>query len=295
MARTPTDPTKAQVWITKGLDDLDFEFYFPQGPKGDAGGFTLGTALDNVSDTGTGKYNLNDVVVSGIYRMTATNDGLLLRNYPRNYDTGILEVFERVPGQTILQVWHSINQTARLKYERTYVTGVWSPWRLYTTTRVDQTAGRAMYVFDDLNGREQLVYGDTGMREVSSLVNAAFFDSSGVTRQLFIRRTNNLVSVSGQMLSTASTSSVSALTIPNGFRPQSVVEATCLNIRSASSWARVNTAGGGANTMSLISGPNAANGGFIAGDVFNIGVTWMTNDTWPSSLPGNASGGVANI
>ncbi|AXC38649.1 hypothetical protein QCN37_gp23 [Arthrobacter phage Tatanka] len=299
MAQTPTDPTKAQVWITKGIDDLDFEFYFPQGPKGDAGGFTLGTALDNTIDTGTGKYNLNDVIVSGIYRLTATVDGLLIRNYPRNYDTGILEVFERVPGQTVIQVWHCINQTARIKYERTYVTGTWSPWRLYTSSRVDQTAGRAIYMFDDINGREQLVYGDTGLRSMPLPANV----TSGVW---YLRREGSKVSLYTQLTGINNNTGqdlhgydvMAAGSIPVGFQPPVSVPLTGFGRVGVSNQRQPLMAflyGNG--RIALEKDETNTNGAIINNTAasFYFSVTYDTTQSWPTTLPGTASGGIPNI
>ncbi|WGH21714.1 minor tail protein [Arthrobacter phage Inked] len=296
MARTPTDPTKAQVWVTKGIDDLDFEFYFPQGPKGDAGGFTLGTALDNVTDSGTGKYNLNDVVTSGIYRMTATNDNLLIRNFPRNYDTGILEVFERVPGQTVVQLWHTINQTGRILYERTFVTGTWTPWRAFTSTRVDQTAGRAFYQFDDVNGREQLVYGDTGVRQIKNdIIVANGWDAA--SSNVYLRRVGNVVELRFDVYTSP------AGTIPTvpeflnmavGFRyPNNGSHADFMCYSEPVGNTTIGTVIGrhnGSTMQFLVAGRMPSNVRFVRG-----GSTWITSDPWPTTLPGTAVGTIPNI
>ncbi|UUG69269.1 hypothetical protein SEA_SCIENCEWIZSAM_25 [Arthrobacter phage ScienceWizSam] len=267
MAQTPTDPTKAQVWITKGIDDLDFEFYFPQGPKGDPGGFTLGTPLDNTVNTGTGKYDLNDVLTNGIYRLTATVDNLLARNYPRNYDTGILEVFERVPGQTVIQVWHTLNQTARMRFERTYVTGTWSPWRLYTSTRVDQTAGRSMYVFDDINNREQLIWGDTGWRNISQ---------SPETNTTFMRRIGSMVQLQFTNHACPGGNYVFPLQIPAGFRPSITLEAP---------YRQGAMAYGNTKMVGLSSSGNITFWGSLL-DTVSTSAVFMTSDPWPTTLPG---------
>ncbi|AZS11109.1 hypothetical protein SEA_WAWA_2 [Arthrobacter phage Wawa] len=285
MARTPDDPTKAQVWIDN-TDPLNpkFEFYFPRGSKGEPGGFNLGTALDNAVDTGTGRYNLNDVMTSGIYRMTATNDNLLIRNFPRNYDTGILEVFERVPGQTLIQVWHSININSRITFERSYVNG-WQPWQMYSSTRVSQAAGRAFYQWNDVALQEQLIYGDTGWRDMSSLlVNGWTLGTGGA---LQVRRVGYQVYWRAYNLNgSAATSSVFVM-IPAGFGYETYNNRLpTTDGTSVTSVLVNNTTGIGANVAVPIATAFASN--------FS-NWNYPTVQVWPASLPGSASGGIPNI
>jgi len=284
MAFTPTDPLKAEVRVIGEAPNQSLDFYIPRGPKGESGGITLGTPLDNVTDTGVGRFNLNDVTTSGVYRMTATNDNLLIRNYPRNYDTGVLVVLERVPGQTITQVWHTINQTGRTVYERTYVTGTWSPWRAFNSTRVDQVAGRAIYQFDDVNGREQLIYGDTGERSLTadSLAPVAGW---GAFR---LRRNGQLVTlnIQGMDLTNVAFGGDILASIPAGFRPS--VD-TRFSFAAESSYATVRFIASTAGALQMAAKATGAVL-YVSGTV-----TWVTNQVWPTTLPGVAVGTIPNI
>lgn len=170
MAFTPIDPTKAEVRNTGTPTDPVFEFYFPQGPKGDAGGFTYGTVL--------GTSNLNDIVVPGIYvqRDSSGNSSGPLRNYPLPvggygtvlvYATSVADVIQKFYPQYYTNAYDGRNF-----YQRNRSNGVWSPWRAHNSTRVDQTAGRAIYQWDELNGREQIIFGDTGWRDMWNAVLA---------------------------------------------------------------------------------------------------------------------------
>lgn len=284
MARTPTDPTKAQVWVTKGMDDLDFEFYFPQGPKGDPGGISLGTPLDTTTDSGTGKFNLNDVKVSGVYRMMATvSSGLAVRNYPRDSDTGILVVYERVTGQTLIQEWRSISQQGRGVYVRNMTTtDTWTPWRFMPTSRVDQTAGRAIYQWDDLNNREQLVYGDTGWRNI-------IMQSVSQVGNMHIRRNGHLVTLNvvGYSMSAASVNGNYGIFFAGGqlagFTPG--VTGRCVATTSAGVVRIIDIVPTNAE-MRIFDGTLAA---------YSWSMTWPTNDAWPTSLPGTAVNNIPNL
>lgn len=243
------------------------------GTKGDPGGFVLGTALDNAVDTGVGRFNLNDVLTSGIYRMTATNDNLLARNYPRNYDTGILEVFERVPGQTVIQVWHSLNINGRIKFERCYVNG-WQPWYAYSSQKVNQTVGRTISTWNDANLQDQMIYGDTGERDI------AVSHGNGTFAALKLRRVGSLVEltavgwqyVAGNML---------AVSLPAGYRNNNTKQATALRMDTLAVLG-VNIPANSGNPLVYGSPP--------AGTLINFSASWLTIDNWPSSLLGSASG-----
>ncbi|QFG13634.1 hypothetical protein PBI_SHEPARD_24 [Arthrobacter phage Shepard] len=283
MAQTPTDPTKAQVWITKGIDDLDFEFYIPQGPKGDPGGITLGTLIPASA-------NLNDYKTSGVYRKLAPAEATQLLNFPKEALAGVLRVYERATDFG-WQEYEGLTagQEARVLYRRTFVAGVWSPWRAMVTNRVDQTAGRAIYQWDDINSREQLIYGDTGQRSV--VTDQAWVDAltgSGLTlagsQIARVRRVGNLVELNWAFDKTATGSVTCTAGFPLGFRPSSVWNA--LGLTSSMGLTRAYN-GGGATPMIYQSGNTTQ---------LNVTacLTYTTTDAWPTSLPGTAVGGIPN-
>lgn len=297
MTFVPLDPTKAEVRATQVGGQLDFDFYIPRGSKGEPGGFTLGTALDNAVDSGNGRFNLDDVKTSGIYRMTATNDNLLIRNYPRNYDTGILEVFERVPGQTIIQVWHSLNINSRVTFERGYVNG-WQPWRMYASTRVDQTAGRAIYQWNDTALQDQLVYGDTGLRQMA-------LPSHVTAGNWFIRRHNYDVYIYIQFTAINNNAGQDAHTyevlpagsIPVGFQPPVSVPISGFGRIGAANQRQPLTAFlYSAGRIALEKDETNAGGAIINNSAasFYFGIHYTTTQAWPTVLPGSASGSIPN-
>ncbi|ALV45842.1 hypothetical protein MB46_10455 [Arthrobacter alpinus] len=264
-----------------------------QGGKGDPGGFTTGTVLGDVS--------LDTITTPGLYRQGTSAFCTTANKYPiaGSNGTGVLEVIQQgtIPANGILQRYTPVwgNASGKIMFERTLFSSSWTGWQAFTSTRTDQTAGRAIYQWDELNNREQLIYGDTGIRRATpTLVNNAFFDVSDSVRFMFISRTGKEVEVSGQLLATASFSTVSAVAIPTGFRPKSLVESTALQIRGSTALVRAN-APAVSNALSVITVPGSPLGGVVAGDIINITARWLTDDPWPTTLPGTASGSIPNL
>lgn len=281
MAQTPTDPTKAQVWITKGIDDLDFEFYFPQGPKGDPGGFTTGTQLLN--------NNLNAITVNGLYRQDNSANATLVNNYPVTAP-GVMQVMERSAG-SIVQVYYTITGTptyeARTHYVRVLQATVWSPWRTFASTRVDQTAGRAIYQWDELNNREQLIYGDTGWRNMNAIVDPNFVPE-GVGVQL--RRIGNRVTcdVRGKLTAVPTVPTQQLImAIPVGFRGVNYAV-----YPSGISGTSVISMGYPSNNIDLYLYSTA---NFVNASTRIAQASWTTDEVWPTTLPGTANGTIPNL
>jgi hypothetical protein len=284
MAFTPTDPTKAEVRVVGTYPNQTLDFYFPSGPKGDPGGITLGTDL--------GTADINQIVTPGVYRLPSTQTGLLLRNFPRDTDTGILIVHNRTADSaTATQEWQPImNGTASIgRFIRTRNTSTWGPWKFIPVQRVDQTAGRAIYTWDDVNNREQIIYGDTGWRDVTSSILAPF-----TVNGLRLRRNLNRVTIQWDSLSSPPAApSGSAFTAPAGFTVsnrdpsyfgRSTIQQAANSIGNLWSF--------GWNSASLI--PQQCVGSWFSSLYFNGGFTYLTDDPWPTTLPGTAVGTIPN-
>lgn len=259
----------------------------PVGPKGDPGGIVQ-AAVAAATDC-------NNILIEGAYRLTDGTTGKLALNYPKDYFIGSLIVLARTVSTRLTQIAYpqfGDGSEGRVHYERgQYSNGTWTAWRVYSSTRTDQTAGRAFYQWDDLNNREQLAYGDTGLREVSSLVNAAFFDNTGATRKIHLRRYGSQVEMTGQFLLTASTSDVGAITVPSGYAPQYIVNGYVTAIGGTTRLIRVYSLVG-SSVINLKADIGGA--GLVAGDVCSVTLTWQTLQAWPTSLPGAASGTIPN-
>ncbi len=264
----------------------------PQGPigaKGDPGGFTLGTLLT--------VENLNTVMTPGIYRKSTTGTGLLALNFPADTDSGVLLVHVRLTDATVYQEYHTWNRLSagsRGYYIRTLNAGSWSAWQFVATQRMDQTAGRALYTWDSLNDREQLVYGDTGLRVVSAALTA---DWLGAGSAAYIRRVGQIVTLQYDIKPTvADTTPANGnfYILPLGFRvsqfgssADTVVSGERLAINTVTPLIQRLDAAGFVSILVASRAPTDLK--FVRGMV-----SWHTLDAWPTTLPGTASGSIPN-
>lgn len=264
------------------LSDLEYMFWAAIrngsvgtiGAKGDPGGFTSGTVL--------GISNLNDIKTAGIYRQASGVDATAARNYP-SLREGILLVHEISGTGFLVQEYIPFTQETRVTYRREFFNPTWSPWRAFTSERVNQTAGRAIYQWDDVNNREQLVYGDTGER----VMTADTVYTVAAWGSFRLRRIGTKVTLNIQgMDMTDPGANPNILTLPDGFRPAFDVRTT---FHAETSFAQVRLFIGTLGQLSIASRQS----GSVA--VVNGIVTYDTNDAWPTTLPGTASGTIPNL
>ncbi|AZS07980.1 hypothetical protein SEA_GREENHEARTS_1 [Arthrobacter phage GreenHearts] len=243
------------------------------GTKGDPGGIVLGTLI-------TGPADLNDYKTPGVYRTTTTANIL---NLPWAF-VGTLTVWQN--NNATPMFWQEYTPVtsggAQVYWRRAFgPTQVWGPWRSYTSTRVDTTAGRAIYQWDDLNLREQLMYGDTGFRQLTL--------ENGYLGGLYLRRWGSMVNLTGTITRPVggSLNGIFYSQIHIGFRPQNSnwVHHPVRHSNNAAwfSFYRKYTEFTFENST----------GDSDAAQV-RIDVTWMTVDPWPTVLPGIASGTIPN-
>jgi hypothetical protein len=267
------------------LADLEYRFWTglkngtigTVGAKGDPGGIVKGTTIG-------GTTSLDTLKADGVYFSAETGRGTAL-GYPHvNRTAGVLivnswwqdglDVIQTFTAAQVMTGGPTYNVPATT-WQRTLQNGVWSSWRTQTTQRIDQTAGRAIYHFDGVNNREQLIYGDTGWREVPVL--------SGTIAWARIRRSGNTVHV--WISSWANGTSADIIDLPVGFRTgtNSMVGVfgnradvpVPVNINGPSALIQC-TAGASATPLST---------------VFN----YMTLESWPTALPGTAFGTIPNL
>lgn len=140
--------------------------------------------------------------------------------------------------------------------------------------RVSETAGRVVTVWDQINKRDQLIYGDTGERDVSSLL----LDATG---EVFLRRSGTAVTftLSG-VTPNADVGTYTLMNLPGGFRPSSA---------SIKAWLAPDANGSAAQKSTFV---------YRAGRVliysaektnqYRHTFTFHTDDPWPTTLPGTA-------
>ena len=137
---------------------------------------------------------------------------------------------------------------------------------------VDNAVGRTVKLWDTLNQRDQLIYGDTGQRDVSASIAAGYTNTAGTA---ILRRNGNIVTLTINSLgrSEVGTGNVTVLTLPSGFRPEANrYDWTFRDLRCAAL-----TSG-----VVYITAPSTP--------VDYLSFTFATNDDWPTSLPGSAIG-----
>lgn len=262
----------ATVTVRGTPENPIFDFDIPQGEKGDPGGLTDGTAL--------GSADLNTIVASGVYIQTSA----IGSNYPVGSPLGTLIVHRNLAGTRIVQYFHShnINFAGRVTFMRGYVDGVWRPWTTLASQRVDQTAGRAIYTWDDVNHREQLVWGDTGLRQITA--------DNGYVGAVNLRRVGNLVTCTATISRPpgGSLNGIFLTAVPAGFGPD-VTSWVYQPVRHNSgtgwfSFYRKNT------ELSFVDST-----GDVDGSQVRFSSSWSTLQAWPTTLPGVASGSIPNL
>jgi len=277
MTLIPDDPAKAQAWLRGvGTPDMQLDLYIPRGNKGDPGGIVFGTDI--------GPANLDTITASGVYRQTNGSYVTALNNYPAVGGIGVLMVLSAFGDNTRLvqmfeRMTSDVNQTGRITWRRTLYAGVWSPWRSYASSRVDQTAGRALYAWDDVNSREQLIYGDTGWRDVKALTINGWSSTS-----LLIRRVGSAVSLVGSVSATAATSD-HYMPLQAGFAPAA---GGYHGVASSTAVPPVFRPLGTDGTNHYVTSGGTSG-------TYNIQANYMTVSSWPTTLPGTASGSIPNL
>lgn len=136
---------------------------------------------------------------------------------------------------------------------------------------VKETAGRTVSVWDYLNQREQMIYGDTGLRSLP-------LGASQTSGKLLIRRVGNTVffNIDEAVFDATGTHSIPRL--PTGFRPEGVNHSWM--------WSNGNAVGG---IVSLSATAYPGLYGYVAGNIARCAMTYQTSQPWPTTLPGVAA------
>lgn len=132
--------------------------------------------------------------------------------------------------------------------------------------KISEVAGRTITVWDYLNNREQLIYGDTGDRDLSSMLPA------GATAvRCGLRRTGNVCTLTMYDVKMLANGSGNFFVIPSGFRPTMQVS---------------NTAQGLSSRIQATQAGNVQGYNWTAATSIYGSLVWQTSDPWPTTLPG---------
>lgn len=241
--------------------------------KGDPGGFSAATDL--------GTADLNTIVTPGLYRVTQGANVNVALNYPVTVNATAVMLVYAVSATNVVQRFEfTIGTLARrVEWHRTSSTGgaTWTSWDAFARQRVDSTAGRVIYTFDDVNFRDQLIYGDTGRRDISSICSGTF--SGG---KLSIRRVGHTVDLYCVAYVPGVTGQFNMLesSLPVGFRPSN----------SRNFWGFQNSqpisvaVGFDGSTINMTTVGSSY--------LVSFSISYTTTDAWPTALPGVADGGM---
>lgn len=139
---------------------------------------------------------------------------------------------------------------------------------------VEQSAGRVVKVWDYLNNRDQMIYGDTGSRKISS----AFPDR--VSGESYIRRSGNVVTMDlDLMVLSGSGTYTHAGLVPYGFRPTGLAYGIAMHLNAAVDMHRYNISSAGNWSLYY----------YTTGKALRSTLSWITSDPWPTALPGVAA------
>lgn len=252
------------------------------GPKGDTGatgpqgihGYTITSLADATTDPDTLK-------TSGMWRYLSTA-GAHAAKLPQS-QVGVLQVLDRSNGQAnrVFQEYHvqAAGGPQRVFYRRFFDGGSWTAWAAFTETRVSEAAGRAIYAWDATNHREQMIYGDTGWRDVSSLL------VNGWKGIVHMRRTLHDVKLQIVSLSAAEATSGTFMVAPTGFQ----LGLTSLgNVRG---FVFSNTNPITMRSVNISGSATVSVTQYTTADVQLLGsFEWSTHQPWPTVLPGTATG-----
>ncbi len=233
----------------------------------------LGAAVNTVVDINTyrtpGRYRIQAAATASAGLPVAT--------------AGVLDVFSVTGVNNATQEFTPFAGSATSRkgfYRRTAANSgaTWDAWQFFSGLRVDQVAGRAIYAWDDINAREQMIYGDTGWRDISSLLE------NGWLGNVSVRRTGLAVWMRFEGIDPSKQTSQLPIRLPVGFRGGSIGNER-FELHNA-----LNPAGmfrGYAQNNGLVYVIASGAAGLLYGSV-----QMTTADSWPTALPGTAVGSI---
>lgn len=230
--------------------------------------------------------DIDTITTPGSYYQTVTANVTAGNHYPV---TGMaVTMIVTAAGTSCVQILWAIDAalTTKAMFQRRHNGTSWGAWGSYSATRWDQTAGRAAYSWDTINNREQLVYGDTGWRALTP-------QNGWTATALFVRRIGTAVHVAiNAPVGTAATTNAISEALPAGFWPRDMPTSPWFPLftsAQAPDATRVVAMDASTHEVRFLGAAyTGVNGG-------RTQFTYPTNDTWPVTLPGAASGTIPNL
>lgn len=232
----------------------------------------------------------------GVYRFTGA--ATTSPNLPTQL-SGVLTV-TRVNGDTnVMQEYRPFSGTAvrrRGYYMRTAANSAtaFDAWDFVSPVRFDTTAGRAAYIVDSVAQREQRIYGDTGWRDVTSLLDSAKWDYASSNFHVLMRRVGDNVQMVARLKTVGAVAAGDTfLTAPTGFRgPVPAPGAAPFSVGPVAAPTGV----GHIRTAPFsVTGVLDFRSAIAATTEISFALSWLTTEAWPTTLPGAASGTIPNL
>lgn len=147
----------------------------------------------------------------------------------------------------------------------------------------DESVGRRQFAWDTVNNRWQLTYSDTGWRNITASMTAV---TNLTWTSVMMRRQGTRVDLTLYATTTAAASG-SAYTVPTGFRFRpAVIDSAWVGTRAGATLTNL------CNVTTAVGGTSLTwNSDALAGTYY-VSVSYLTDDAWPASLPGVASGSI---
>jgi len=246
-----------------------------KGEKGDPGGL-VATRLVVDQD-------LDNIITVGLYEVaTPSGSSAATANHYPYAEAGSMTVTPSTTGGVLIQTYTTNTKGI---YVRRRFSSLWSPWRHFGSSRMDTSAGRAMYAWDEVNQRDQLIYGDTGLRNVGGSIRNTVTTTGGT---LYLRRDGRTICLHVVGINFAATASgavnfIDVGVMPVGFR--TILTGLRAAFTSAAGESRIVEAVSDGSVVIYNPTMNVPYSGTLI---------YQTNDAWPATLPGSSFGSIPN-
>lgn len=232
--------------------------------------------------------SLDALTTPGMYRITY--GATVAQGAPFESFYGTLMVVPRAGGAVtqIAYKHNALSADSSQNWQRTQTGGGWGAWFAYSAVlwEADGTRGRTLKMWDPINGRWNLIYGDTGTRDVTALVTWPSGVSITSGSRVLMRRVlwDVTVWIEEGLEASGPVASAAMVMLPSGFVPNAQGDTSPIYMRNNLSQVGM--------VQTLITGQMsiAFSGATGAGANTRFRHTFKTANAWPSTLPGSAFG-----
>jgi hypothetical protein len=232
--------------------------------------------------------SLDTLTTAGEYRITW--GATVAQGAPFENFYGTVQVWARAGGAVtqVAQKHNALSADASQMWQRTQTGAGWGVWFAYSAAlwEADGTRGRTLKMWDPINGRWNLIYGDTGTRDITALVTWPSGVSITSGSRVLMRRVlwDVTVWIEEGLEASGPVASAAMVMLPAGFVPNAQGDTSPIYMRNNLSQVGM--------VQTLITGQMsiAFSGSTGAGANTRFRHTFKTSNTWPSTLPGSAFG-----